>query len=137
MHPLLPYKPLGKQVTRSREILLLTSVPFFSPGRTGDAAMRGTFVYALCVQRLEQSLAGKIILPFLFTSGSENSLLPISVGVWRRGARVGGGCVWPRWPMPSEMGHSTSRVCNGCSLISNDKPKSRGRISTSTAPVPL
>lgn len=59
------------------------------------------------------------------------------VGVWRRGAKVGVGCVWPRWPMPSEMGDSTSGARHGCSLIADEKPKSRGRISTSAAPVPL
>lgn len=123
MHPLLPCRPLGKQVRRSREILLLASVPLSSPGRTGDAAVCGTFVCALRVQRLEQSLAGKIILLCLSTSGT-------------RGARVGGGCVWPRWPVPSEMRDSTSGAHRGCSFISDAKPKSRGRISTSTAPVP-
>lgn len=137
MHPLLPSRPLGKQVTRSREVLLLNSVPLSSPERAGDAATCGTFVYALFVQRLGQSLAGKIILLSLFTSGLENSLLPVSVGVWRRGAKVGGGCVWPRWPTPSEMGDSTSGACHGCSLIADEKPKSRGRISTSAAPVQL
>lgn len=89
----LPSRPLGKQVTRSREVLLLKSLPLSSPERAGDAATCGTFVYALFVQMLGQSLAGKIILLCLFTSGLENSLLPVSVGVWRRGAKISGGCV--------------------------------------------
>lgn len=90
MPPLLPYRPLGEQGTRSRQTLLLTSAPRSSPGRTGGAAMCGTFLYARCVQRLERSLAGKATSPCPFTRGPEHSLLPVSVGVWRSEAGARG-----------------------------------------------
>lgn len=109
MHPLLPSRPLGKQVTRSREVLLLKSVPLSSPERAGDAATCGTFVYALFVQRLGQSLAGKIILLCLFTSGLENSLLWVSGGEGQKSVGAVFGHASPcflRWETP-QAEHAT------------------------------
>lgn len=80
MHPLLPDSPRGKQVTRSREILLL-AVPLSPPGRTEGAAMGGCPYIGVCpvCAELQQSLAGKIISPRLFTNGSEFLRPPASL----------------------------------------------------------